>query len=335
MKTHTRAIATPLGLSAVATLVLAAVGPLQTSLAADATTPATATVAGSTLLVTGTEAADTVSLRLDANAGALTVDFAGAAPAQTFNRATFTAINVSLGAGDDSFGVSAQGQFHDIPLTVDGGSGNDFLRGSDGNDVILGGAGDDDIDGGRGADTEQLGAGTDSALWLPGEASDVIDGGGGHDTLVFIGAAAAETFDFTANAGGALLTRDLGGIRMDLERVDEVDLATLGGTDHVNVADLSQTALRSVRLDLSSAGAPDGQLDIVSVDGTDQPDHVSVAAQDSAVDVSGLHTSVHITGNDTRDQLHVGTGAGNDVVTVTDAAAAAIGVAVDLGADQH
>jgi len=334
MKMSTRVLAVPLGASAAATLVFAAVGPVQASFAADALLPA-ATVAGSTLYVNGTAGADSVDLRFASTTGTMSVDFGGAVPAEAFDRATFTSIAVSLGGGNDSFTVSAQGQFNNIPLTVDGGDGSDFLRGSDGNDVLIGGAGDDNIAGGRGVDTELLGAGFDTAVWLPGEASDVIDGGGGHDTLVFVGAAGAETFGFTPNDGGAVLTRDLGNIRMDMSRVDEVDLATLGGADHVNVGDLSHTALRTVRLDLSSAGAPDGVLDTVSVDGTDQPDHVTVDAHDSAVDVAGLHTEIQITGNDSRDQLHVGAGAGNDVVAVTDAAAAAIGVSVDLGTDQH
>lgn len=330
-----RIVAMPLGMSAAATLVFAAVGPLQASLAADAAPTAAATVTGNTLYVNGTEGADAVSLKFDAVANALAVDFGGAVPAQSFNRTTFTSIVVSLGDGNDSFGVSAQGQFHDVPLTVDGGDGNDFLRGSDGNDVIAGGAGDDDIDGGRGADTQLLGAGNDSALWLPGEASDTIDGGGGHDTLVFVGAIGNETFGITANAEGAILTRDLGVIRMDLSRVDAIDLDALGGTDHVNIGDLSHTSVRSVHVDLSAAGVSDGVIDTVSVAGTDHLDHVVVDAQDHAVTVAGLHTDVDIAGNDTRDQLFVGAGEGDDSVAVTDAAAAAIAVSVDLGTDQH
>jgi Ca2+-binding RTX toxin-like protein len=335
MKVPTRVMTVPFGASAAATLLFAAVGPVQTSLATDAPQLPTATVSGSTLNIGGTERPDVVSLRFSSTSGALAVDFGGAAPAETFDRATFTSIAVSLGGGADSFVVVPQGQFHDIPLTVDGGAGNDVLRGSDGNDVILGGDGNDDVDGGRGADTELLGGGDDTTLWLPGEASDVIDGGGGHDGLAFIGSAGNETFGLTANEGGAVLTRDLGSIRMDLSRVDEVDVAALGGTDHVNIGDLSHTALRTVHVDLSSGAAPDGQLDTVSVDGTDRPDHAAVSVHDSAIDVNGLHRRVQITGNDTADQLQISTGAGNDSVVVTNDAAAAIVVGVDLGSDQR
>ena len=335
MRMSKRVAAMPLGASAAATLVFAAVGPIQASFAADASALPAATVAGNTLYVNGTEGPDAIALQFSSSVGMLSVGFGGVTPAQTFDRTTFTSISVSLGGGNDSFLVNSTGQFNNIPLTVDGGEGNDVLRGSDGNDVLIGGSGDDNVDGGRGADTELLGAGDDVALWLPGEASDVIDGGGGHDTLVFIGAAGNETFGFSPNAGGAVLTRDLGNIRMDMDRVDEVDLSTLGGTDHVNIDDLSHTALRTVHLNLAAGAAPDGLLDTVTVTGTDQPDHVAVDAHDSAVNVTGLHTDVQITGADTRDQLNLGTGAGNDAVTVTDAAASAIGVSVDLGTDQH
>lgn len=335
MRMSTRVAAMPLGASAAATLVFAAVGPIQASFAADAAALPVATVTGNTLYVSGTQGPDAIALRFASSVGALSVDFGGVTSDETFDRTTFTSISVSLGGGNDSFLVNSLAQFNGIPLTVDGGEGNDVLRGSDGNDVLLGGSGDDNIDGGRGADTELLGAGNDTAIWLPGEASDVIDGGGGHDTLVFVGAAGNETFGFTPNGGGAVLTRDLGNIRMDMDRVDEVDLATLGGTDHVNIGDLSHTSLRTVQLDLSAAGAADGVLDTVSIDGTDQPDHVAVDAHDSAVNVTGLHTEVQITGADSRDQLNLGTGAGNDAVTVTDAAASAFGVSVDLGTDQH
>ena len=311
MRMPMRVVAVPLGASAAATLLLAAIGPAQASLAKDGQALPAATVTGNTLFISGTEHDDAVDLRFASTVGLLSVDFGGVTPAETFDRTTFTSISVSLGGGADRLTVSPQGQFNNIPLTVDGGDGNDVLRGSDGNDVLIGGGGNDDVDGGRGADTELLGGGSDSALWVPGEASDVVDGGGGHDTLVFIGSAGAETFGFSADEGRAVLTRNLGNIRMDLSRVDEVDL------------------------DVATSTSPDGQLDTVAVSGTDRPDHVTVSSHDSAVDVRGLHTDLQITGNDASDQLHIATGAGNDEVHVTDAAAAAIGVSVDLGLDQH
>lgn len=355
MNIRSRLGARPLGVAASATLAFGAVAALPAHLAfADvAQSTASASVADGTLTVDGTEGADAITLGLAADPATLLVDFGAGTSPLAFDRATFTAISVSLGRGDDTFSVDPGGQFSGVALTVDGGggdntiggsrgndvlitgAGNDTIRGGDGNDLIVSGAGSDDVDGERGTDTEILGAGSDTALWNPGEGSDVIDGGGGHDTLTFNGAAAAEVFAVNASGSDAVLTRDLGGIRMDMDRVEELDLATLAGTDTVTVGDLAGTHLHETNLDLAAAGAPDGQLDTIAVNGTGNPDHLSVGRDGAAVDVTAPPVQIRITGNDTRDQLHIDTAEGNDSVTVADAAAASIGVTVDLGPDQH
>jgi hypothetical protein len=344
----------PVGIAASATLALGAVAALPAHLAfADAEATPSASVANDTLTIVGTNGADVVTIGVGADPSTLRVDLGTGATPMSFARSTFTAISVSLGLGDDTFSVDPHGQFSDKALTVDGGQGDnnisgsqgndilvtgagaDTIRGNDGNDFIVSGAGDDDVNGQRGADIELLGAGADTARWLPGEGSDVVDGGGGHDRLAFDGSGLAETFGITANGSRTLLTRNLGTIRMDLDSVEQVDLATLGGVDQVTVGDLSGTDLRVANVDLSSAGAPDGALDSVVVDGTDHPDHVTVGTDNSTVVVSGLHTRTNVSGSDTRDQLQVSTGDGNDTVDVSDAAAALIGVGVDVGNDQH
>lgn len=353
MNIRSRRGARSLGATATATLAIGTIAALPAHLAfADAASSASASVVGGTLVIDGTDGPDAVTVGLGVDPATLRVDFGGGTPL-SFNRADFTAISVYLGHGDDTFSVAPQGQFNDESLTVDGGQGddtiggsrgndvlvggpgNDTIRGSDGNDLLVGGAGDDDIDGERGADTQILGAGDDVALWLPGEGSDVTDGGGGHDTLVFNGAGLNEAFTVTANGHDAVLTRDLGSIRMDLDSVEALDLATLGGADTVTVGDLSGTDLHVTNLDLSSAGVADGQLDTVVINGTDHSDHVRVATDGSAVDVTAPARHVRVTGNDVRDQLQIITGNGNDDVDVSDAAAASIGISVDLGADQH
>ena len=313
--------------------VLGAV-PAELAFADDSPASPTAAVVNGTLTIAGTRGADAITIGVGADPTKFQVDFGGAAATQSFDRAGFTAISVSLGRGDDVFSVAPQGQFNNVPLTVHGGKGDDTIRGSNGNDLLIGGSGDDNIDGGRGADTELLGSGNDTALWLPGEGSDVIDGGRGHDALNFIGNGANEKFALQASGSHAILTRDLGGIVMDTDRVEALNLATLGGSDAVNVGDLSGTHLRSDNIDLSSAGAPDGQLDTVTVNGTSDGDHVTVDNDGSTLQVRGLHPQTNITGSDSRDQLQVNTGAGNDSVKVGDAAAALIAVSVDLGTDQ-
>lgn len=325
----------PVGIAASATLAVGALGalPIQSAFADSHASPS-ASVLNGTLAIEGTNGPDAITIGVAADPSRLQVSFGGAAPAQTFARATFTAISVSLRSGDDRFSVDPRAQFSDRPLTVYGGRGDDTIRGSDGNDVLFGGRGDDNIDGARGADTEILGRGNDTALWLPGEGSDTIDGGRGTDVLGFVGNGLNEKFALLAHGSHAILTRDLGSIVMDTDRVENVDLQTLGGSDTVDVGDLTGTHLRADNIDLSSAGAADGQLDVVSVFGTDNADHVAVDAANATVQVNGLHTRTTLSGSDTRDQLHVSTGVGDDSVAVSDAAAAAIAVTVDLGADQ-
>ena len=357
MSIRSKLTAGPVGLAATATLAIGVAGALPAQVASaespSSPTSPSASVFDGTLFVEGTAGNDAITIGIGADPTRFAVDFGGSAPTQSFDVATFTAISVSLGAGDDRFSVDPQGQFSNHLLTVrggrgddvisgsrgddllSGGKGSDTIRGNDGNDLILGGSGNDNVDGERGADTELLGNGNDTALWLPGEGSDVIDGEAGHDTLTFIGNGANEKFALSADGSHAILTRDLGTITMDTSSVENVNLAALGGVDVVHVGDLSGTSLRSDNIDLSSAGASDGQLDSIAVDGTEHSDHVRVDAEGSTVRVRGMHTRTRISGSDTRDQLQVSTAGGNDSVAVTDEAAALIGVAVDLGADQH
>ena len=128
-----------------------------------------------------------------------------------------------------------------ISVTVDGGTGNDSIRGSNGNDLLLGGDGNDFIDGQQGNDTALLGAGDDVFQWDPGDGSDVVEGQDGTDTMLFNGANIGETFNVSANGGRALFTRDIANITMDLNDVEHIDLRALGGVDVINVGDLSAT----------------------------------------------------------------------------------------------
>ena len=75
---------------------------------------------------------------------------------------------VDVADSDTAFGVPAS-----IPVTLDGGAGDDFLTGGDGNDTLLAGGGDVNfLKGGRGNDT------------LTGAAAeDDLDGGSGNDNL--------------------------------------------------------------------------------------------------------------------------------------------------------
>jgi len=85
--------------------------------------------------------------------------------------------NVALGAGDDTLIWWPTS----IPVTVDGGPGDDEITGGSGNDVLHGGAGDDTITG-YGGDDLIYGDGGDDDL-DGSSGSDTIDGGPGRDNI--------------------------------------------------------------------------------------------------------------------------------------------------------
>ena len=257
-----------------------------------ATTSVTATVASGTLLIAGTSGPDQITLRADVNdPNSLVVDTGS--QTLSFDRTTFTAISADLRGGDDHFSVDP-GTVSDKALTVDGGPGADTIVGSDGNDVLFGGSGADNIsggagndvifagsgndfvDGGTGADAAFLQGGNDSFKWDPGDGSDAIDGGVGTDTLVFNGSSGNEQMSLSPNGHRAVFLRDLGNIRMDMDGVERLNLAALGGADSITVNDMAGTDFRHANVDLSVNGIPDGSADLVTVNGSNDPEHVAV-----------------------------------------------------------
>ncbi len=68
-----------------------------------------------------------------------------------------------------------------------------------------------------------------------------------------------------------MLTRDVGGITMNMDSIEGLDLNTLGGSDLVEVGDLTGTGLAHVDLGLEGpSGASDGTADEVVVSGTER-----------------------------------------------------------------
>ena len=127
---------------------------------------------------------------------------------------------LNMNGGDDSF--SATGDLAAlISITVDGGAGNDTIRGSNGIDILLGGDGSDFIDGNQGNDIAFLGAGDDAFQWDPGDGSDTVEGQAGVDGLVFNGANIGEKSTSWPMAG-ACFTRDIANITMDLDDVEGI-----------------------------------------------------------------------------------------------------------------
>jgi Ca2+-binding RTX toxin-like protein len=236
-------------------------------------------------------------------------------------------LTVNLLGGADTFNASG------LPagvtqLVVDGGNGPDSIIGSAGNDRLIGGDGSDLVTGGRGDDTAFLGAGNDTFVWNPGDGSDIVEGQDDTDTLQFNGANIAEKIDISANGSRVLFTRDIANIVMDLNAIENVNFAALGGADRITVNDLTGTGVAKVNLDLANpagSGTGDGAADSVTVNGTVNPDTIAVKNPAAGtVKVTGLPAVVTLTGVESaNDALTVNADGGDDTI---DASALPAGV---------
>jgi Ca2+-binding RTX toxin-like protein len=326
INTNVRAHRRGLTMMATCAVGLLSAATVVTAQAAAADSAPSAFIANRILNVIGTNGPDDVFLLPEAT----TVEVAFGANAtnvQSFNLTDFDAISVSLGNGDDQF-MEQHGDLGGKTLTVDGGNGNDTITTGDGNDTIFGGNGNDTVDGGRGNDTVSLGNGNDLFLWDPGDGSDTVDGGDGNaDIMQFNGSNANEMMSLSADGSHAVFLRDVAAIRMDMANIEIFNVKTLGGTDNVTVNDLEGTSVRHVNIDLSSlTGGGDQQADLVTVNGTPQPDNIEVTARTNQIDVARLSADIQITGSDAIDHLVVNND-GTDKVSV-------IGSGVDLGLGQ-
>lgn len=135
-----------------------------------------------TLLVSGTDAADVISITFED--GNYVLDVNG--DTQTLDPSSIAQFNILAGAGDDQVTIGAGvakcyilgGDGND---TLRGGENKDTISGSAGNDLILGGDGDDRLDGGNGRDIVDGGNGADRIYGSAG--NDVMTGGAGVDRL--------------------------------------------------------------------------------------------------------------------------------------------------------
>ena len=211
-----------------------------------------------------------------------------------------------------------------VLFTVNGGDGNDTITGSDGADRIIGD---------HGNDVAFMGAGDDTFVWNPGDGSDTVEGQDGNDTLQFNGANVSENMSLSANGPRLRLTRDVGGITMDVDGTEEVNIAALGGADTITVGDLTGTAVAEVNLDLSAQGTGDGQNDTVIITGTADDDVITVSGDATGVSATGLAAQVNITGAESTDNLDVIALAGDDVIDASGLIADAIAFAADGGDD--
>lgn len=111
------------------------------------------------LLVTGTDGNDKIAVTRSADGRNLVATVNGTVVA-TKQASSVSRIVVQGLFGDDTLDVASN---ITIPANLEGGPGNDTLKGGGGSDSLLGGDGDDVLDGRRGADLLLGGAGRDAA----------------------------------------------------------------------------------------------------------------------------------------------------------------------------
>jgi Ca2+-binding RTX toxin-like protein len=204
------------------------------------------------------------------------------------------------------------------PAHLFGGEGNDILSGGSASDTLVGGPGSDTLIGRQGNDILYP-DGDDTVVWNPGDGSDLIQGSGRNNTLLFNGANINENFELSANGPRLRFTRNVANIVLDADGIQTVTVNALGGTDNVIVDDLTGTAVTRVNVDLAAIPGTtnaDGAIDSVIVTGTSGPDTFNVAANGNAVEVTGVGARIDVTGTEVGNDRIAFVGVGGDTVNV-------------------
>ena len=144
--------------------------------------------------------------------------------------------------------------------------------------------------------------------------------------MTFNGAGVPEIFDVAANGGRVRFTRDVGNILMDLDDVERIDTAALGGADRFVANDVRGTDLTALGVALGTDGAAD---DVVAT-GSDGDDIATVTGDDGSATVTGLSVRLAVTGAEApADRLGVPLLAGDDRLDATGLEADAIALRSD------
>lgn len=158
----------------------AAQGPTTTT-----TAEATITRTADRIIIDAGAGNDQINVTRDAASGGVTVNING--EAHTFTGTDADRLTIRAGDGNDRIAVSPDVT---VRLTLEGGAGNDRIRGGGGDDTIRGGAGNDRIEAGAGNDTVSGGTGRDYINGSVGNdtlrgdsGNDVVYGGDGNDTV--------------------------------------------------------------------------------------------------------------------------------------------------------
>ena len=122
---------------------------------------------------------------------------------------------------------------------------------------------------------------------------------------------------------------------MDLNDMEHVDINALGGADSIVVNDMTATDVKQVNISLAGTlggTAGDGQIDTVTVNGSNVGNTINVTGQGGSIAVSGLAALVQITGSEATDRLVINGLGGNDTISAATLDAATAALTIDGGA---
>ncbi|WP_145234608.1 putative Ig domain-containing protein [Urbifossiella limnaea] len=191
----------------------------------------TAVMSGTTLVVTGSDGDDVITVRRwHGSAATLVVRINGVTVG------TFTSVTDILARGMTGNDRIVVGHHVTQNARLEGGDGDDYLQGGAGDDTLLGQGGDDEVRATRGDDALDGGAGDDRLV--AGSGRDLLVGGAGSDTL-------------RAGSGGDVLYGGPGG-----------DVLSGGsGSDTLDGEDGNDTVSAGGGADTVRGGAGDDYLD--------------------------------------------------------------------------
>jgi hypothetical protein len=167
----------------------------------------------------------------------------------------------------------------------------------------------------------ESGAGDDEVRITARDLEPVhMDGGDGFDAIVAEGSDAGERFELSADDGAVRVSQDHGRVRASTDGVEAVETFGRGGSDTIDIDDLTGAELQSLVVELGTVRgfeSADGSVDRVSVEGTSAGDHIVAFGVSDFVSVFGTPETVSIANPDPSDRLTIDGRSGDDTISTS------------------
>jgi hypothetical protein len=172
--------------------------------------------------------------------------------------------------------------------------------------------------------------------------SIVLDGTDGADNVELKGSASVCTLTGLPVSVKVLgsdrvrLIADGGGAALDFGDVETINISVLGGSDTLNILDMTGTDLTQINVNLAAdpgATNGDGQVDSVVVEGGPYDRVVQISGAGGSVEVMGLSATIDLaSAQGSTDLLRVNMGIGADAVLADGLSAGSVRLYLDGGA---